>query len=130
MPFPLVFLVALRLTALPTFWFMYLQASQAVYSVKEVGLSFDKVNISGGAIALGACLSPCLQPRSESDQVVAFSHRSPPWCYWGKAGRYRSWNRQEDGRQDLRHIDVCRKRHGESFILDLNSNLPLPMTPH
>lgn len=29
-------------------------ASQAVYSVKEVGLPFDKVNLNGGAIAIGA----------------------------------------------------------------------------
>jgi len=28
-------------------------ASQAVYSVKKLGLSWDKVNVNGGAIALG-----------------------------------------------------------------------------
>lgn len=41
-------------------------ASQAVYSVKKLGISFDKVNVHGGAIAIGHPLgcskfsSPCL----------------------------------------------------------------------
>lgn len=38
-------------------------ASQAVYSVQKVGLSFDKVNVNGGAIAIGHPLgcSTCLE---------------------------------------------------------------------
>ena len=60
-------------------------ASQAVYSVQKVGMPFDKVNVNGGAIAMGHPLgcSTCLRSFPNHYVLTYLRHSgSTANCYW------------------------------------------------
>jgi len=47
-------------------------ASQAVYSVQKLGLPFEKVNLNGGAIALGHPLGCSTSPQAPNVSVASY----------------------------------------------------------
>lgn len=81
-------------------------ASQALYCVRELGIDFGKVNVWGGAIALGHPLgcSACLVITACYALTVAFS--------WRAANRDRLEYREADWDQDIRDEHVHRLRDG------------------
>ncbi|KAG6374613.1 3-ketoacyl-CoA thiolase [Boletus reticuloceps] len=62
-------------------------ASQAIYSVNKLGIPYGKVNVNGGAIAIGHPLG-CSTSLLLSLLLPALSHPSRHNCSWCKASRY------------------------------------------
>lgn len=83
-------------------------ASQAVYSVQQLGIPFEKVNVHGGAIAIGhplGCSKSCsiiLLPHLVADR---FYSRCSSSCDWAE-------HRKTDWQQDLHHEHVYRFGYG------------------
>ena len=86
-------------------------ASQALYCIRELGIDMNKVNVWGGAIALGHPLG-C---STYLEWCFVFAEGLTLGCSWREADRDGSEHREADWEQGVRDEHVHRLGYGHGW---------------